>query len=233
MPHLLEIGMEDHRKYECEECGQTVPVKSNMSVRNHARVCLGRSCRVAFEKDPSTDGSDCEDSDEGGGAQSTHGSDCEDSDDEPLDEVNESRVEEMIEKAMMLVTAEGDGGYFHEFLSLGPVECSSGDKQVRSLHVNIHTHTLLSPTRSCCLFWKCQVLKFMQMTQHGHGVSRACSRNMLEHCLESGGDNIHLPQNLEACETVVMKMVEELQGKRKTYQIDVPMPNDVKELVKA
>jgi hypothetical protein len=56
---------------------------------------------------------------------------------------------------------------------------------------------------------------------------------MLEYCLESGGDNIHLPQNLEACETVVMKMVEELQGKRKTYQIDVPIPNDVKELVKA
>jgi len=159
-----------------------------------------------------------------------HGSDCEDSDDEPLDEVNESRVEEMIEKAMMLVTAEGDGGYFHDFLSLGPVECSSGDKQVRTCPV---TSIPFSYAPSCCLFWNYQVLKFIQMTQHGYGVSRACSRNMLACCLESGGDNIHLPQNLEACETVVMKMVEELQGKRKTYQIDVPIPNDVKELVKA
>jgi hypothetical protein len=76
-----------------------------------------------------------------------------------------------------------------------------------------------------------KVIKFMQMLHHGHGVSRAFARNALTCSLDAGGENVHLPPTLESCEELLMEMIESLQGKRKTYQLDVPTPAEVKELV--
>jgi len=76
-----------------------------------------------------------------------------------------------------------------------------------------------------------QVLKFMAMTQTGYGVSRAFTDATLKYCLESGGKNNLLPHSFKACEKVAEGLIGTLQGKRKTYGIDIPIPLEVRLLV--
>jgi hypothetical protein len=76
-----------------------------------------------------------------------------------------------------------------------------------------------------------QVLKFMAMTQTGYGVSRAFTDATLKYCVESGGKNNLLPHSLNACEQVAEGLIDTLQGKRKTYVIDIPIPLEVRLLV--
>jgi hypothetical protein len=77
-----------------------------------------------------------------------------------------------------------------------------------------------------------QALKFLLMTQHGYGVSREYARNNLSYSIESGGNNILLPSTLEAVEKNVMRKIIAMQGHRKTYELDIPIPDDVRQLVR-
>ena len=70
------------------------------------------------------------------------------------------------------------------------------------------------------------------MTQTGYGVSRAHTEGVLKHCVESGGKNNLLPHSFEACQKVAEGLIDTLQGKRKTYIIDIPIPLEVRLLVR-
>ena len=71
----------------------------------------------------------------------------------------------------------------------------------------------------------------MAMTQTGYGVSRAFTDATLKYCVESGGKNNLLPHSFKACEKVAEGLIDTLQGKRKTYVIDIPIPVEVRLLV--
>jgi hypothetical protein len=70
------------------------------------------------------------------------------------------------------------------------------------------------------------------MTQTGYGVSRAYTEGVLKYCVESGGKNNLLPHSFEACQKVAEGLIDTLQGKRKTYIIDIPIPLEVRLLVR-
>ena len=75
-----------------------------------------------------------------------------------------------------------------------------------------------------------QTIKFMQMLITGPGVSRSQAENMLAHCKEPGGQNHLLPDTHEACLGTTTDLIDALQGGRKTYTLDIPIPQDVRAL---
>ena len=75
------------------------------------------------------------------------------------------------------------------------------------------------------------MLKFLQMTQTGYGVSRQYTEGILKYCVESGGKNNLLPDSFDACKNVAEGLIAKLQGDRKTYVIDIPTPLEVRQLV--
>ena len=57
-----------------------------------------------------------------------------------------------------------------------------------------------------------QVIKFIQMTQHGYGVSRAYSENQLAYSIAAGGKNSLLPDSYTACLDVAKELIDAMQG---------------------
>ena len=57
-----------------------------------------------------------------------------------------------------------------------------------------------------------QVIKFIDMTQSGYGVSRAYNENQLKYSIEAGGKNILLPNSYAACLAVAEELIGAIQG---------------------
>jgi hypothetical protein len=76
-----------------------------------------------------------------------------------------------------------------------------------------------------------QLVKFMHMSHGGYGVSRAFSVGMLQFCKEAGGKNMHLPDSWNKCVEFSTELIERLEGKRKTFTLDVPIPANVREML--
>ena len=76
-----------------------------------------------------------------------------------------------------------------------------------------------------------QLVRFMHMAHAGYGVSRAFSVGMLKYCKEAGGQNVFLPDSWGRCVQETTELIEQLEGKRKTFTLDVAIPENVRELL--
>jgi hypothetical protein len=85
--------------------------------------------------------------------------------------------------------------------------------------------------RVVCNESELQLVKFMHMAQKGYGVSRAFSVGMLEYSKQSGGANMLLPNSWIRCVEDTTKLIERLEGRRKTFTLDVAIPENVRELL--
>ena len=94
-----------------------------------------------------------------------------------------------------------------------------------------HLTQFMGTGRCICNDAQTQLIKFVHMAHGGYGVSRAFSIGMLEYCKESGGKNVHLPDSWVRCVAETTTLIEQLQGKRKTFALDVPIPDNVRELL--
>jgi hypothetical protein len=54
---------------------------------------------------------------------------------------------------------------------------------------------------------------------------------MLQYCKSTGGSNLHLPDTWKRCVEVTTDLIEQLEGKRKTFTLDVPIPQAVRVLL--
>ena len=82
-----------------------------------------------------------------------------------------------------------------------------------------------------CTEGEMQLVKFMSMAQSGYGVSRNFSKSMLKYAKASGGKNLHLPDSWGSCVNDMTRLIEKMQGKRKTYTLDVSIPHNVRLLL--
>ena len=57
-----------------------------------------------------------------------------------------------------------------------------------------------------------QVIKFIDMTQSGYGVSRAYNENQLKYSIDAGGKNTLLPNSYAACLAVAEELIDIMQG---------------------
>ena len=94
-----------------------------------------------------------------------------------------------------------------------------------------HLTQFLKNGRCVCSDEELQLVKFMHMAQGGYGVSRHFSEGMLDYCKASGGRNLHLPASWKRCVEVTTTLIESLEGERKTFQLDVPIPGDVRAML--
>ena len=85
--------------------------------------------------------------------------------------------------------------------------------------------------RCVCTEAELQLVKFVVMAQGGYGVSRHFSEGMLAYCKGAGGKNVHLPDSWKACVDQTTGLIEKLEGTRKTFKLDVPIPHNVRELL--
>jgi hypothetical protein len=85
--------------------------------------------------------------------------------------------------------------------------------------------------RCVCSEGDLQLVKFISMAHRGYGVSRSYSEGMLDYAKESGGSNVHLPDSWRACVELTSSLIEKMQGKRKTFTLDVPIPENVRVLL--
>jgi hypothetical protein len=76
-----------------------------------------------------------------------------------------------------------------------------------------------------------QLIRFMHMAHSGYGVSRSFSVSMLKYCKDAGGQNVFLPDSWGRCVQETTELIEKLEGKRKTFTLDVAIPEDVRELL--
>jgi hypothetical protein len=94
-----------------------------------------------------------------------------------------------------------------------------------------HLMQFMSYGRCICSDAELQLVKFVQMAHGGYGVSRQFSEGMLEYCKASGGKNVHLPDSWRGCVDLTTSLIERLQGGRKTFTLDVPIPDNVRKLL--
>jgi hypothetical protein len=94
-----------------------------------------------------------------------------------------------------------------------------------------HLNQFMATGRCVCTESELQLVRFIHMSHAGYGVSRAFSVGMLEYCKQAGGSNIHLPASWGRCVEDTTKLIESLEGKRKTFTLDVAIPENVRELL--
>jgi hypothetical protein len=94
-----------------------------------------------------------------------------------------------------------------------------------------HLTQFMDTGRCVCTNAELQLVKFVVMAQGGYGVSRHFSEGMLAYCKASGGKNVHLPDVWKACVEQTTGLIEKLEGSRKTFKLDVPIPDNVRELL--
>jgi hypothetical protein len=94
-----------------------------------------------------------------------------------------------------------------------------------------HLMQFLNSGRLACTESDLQLVKFMHMAQGGYGVSRAFSVAMLEYSKQSGGANMLLPDSWGRCVEDTTKLIERLEGRRKTFTLDVAIPENVRALL--
>ena len=94
-----------------------------------------------------------------------------------------------------------------------------------------HLTQFLDTGRIACTESELQLVKFMHMAHGGYGVSRAFSVGMLEYSKQSGGANMLLPDSRGRCVEDTTKLIERLEGRRKTFTLDVAIPENVRELL--
>lgn len=94
-----------------------------------------------------------------------------------------------------------------------------------------HLTKFLETGRCPCTAEELQLVKFIHMSHGGYGVSRSFSKGMLKYCKASGGRNLLLPDSWMHCQELTTKLIEKLQGKRKTFSLDVPIPDNVRALL--
>ena len=123
---------------------------------------------------------------------------------EPLEPATPLDLEAIDDPRLDVVCADEDYDHLHQFMSLGRCHCSEAELQL---------------------------VKFVNMAQEGYGVSRQFSRTMLNYAKASGGLNNHLPDTWTRCVHIATDLVEELTGKRKTFTLDIPIPDSVRELL--
>jgi hypothetical protein len=102
------------------------------------------------------------------------------------------------------VTGFDDFGHLTQFLGMGRFRCSQAERQV---------------------------IEFVHMNQRGYGVSRSFSEGLLKYSKDAGGKNMHLPDCWKTCVQFTSGCIDALQGKRKTFHMDVPIPENVRELL--
>jgi hypothetical protein len=94
-----------------------------------------------------------------------------------------------------------------------------------------HLNQFMNTGRCNCSPEQMQLVKFVSMVHGGYGVSRAFSVGILEYCKEAGGKNNLLPQSWGRCVEETTKLIEALEGKRKTFTLDVEIPDNVRALL--
>ena len=94
-----------------------------------------------------------------------------------------------------------------------------------------HLTQFLQLGRCVCTDAERQLVQFVHMAQEGYGVSRHFSETMLKYSKASGGLNVHLPDTWKRCVEMTTDLVEKLEGKRKTFCLDVPIPDKVRALL--
>jgi hypothetical protein len=94
-----------------------------------------------------------------------------------------------------------------------------------------HLTQFLDTGRCPCTDAELQLIKFVHMAHGGYGVSRAFTEGMLQYCKEAGGANCILPDTWRRCVEDTTLLIERLEGKRKTFFLDVPIPDDVRLLL--
>jgi len=94
-----------------------------------------------------------------------------------------------------------------------------------------HLNQFLSTGRCVCTDAEMQLIKFVHMAHGGYGVSRNFSEGMLEYCKESGGRNFHLPDSWKRCVRDTTKLIESLEGPRKTFSLDIAIPQNVRDML--
>ena len=213
--------MKRHRTglVKCYDCGEFIPKNPN-NLRNHRRVCLGS---VAMPERTHADEvfddtcSDTQQEEERNGDDSDGGVALSESD---YQEDNRPLEDEM----------QQDFGHLTHHLNSRDISFSEGEIQVSLLYA----HAVVIDVRACIKHphpLAHQLVKFVQMAHHGHGMSREHTERLLAYCKASGGGNIHLPDTWKACMQHCTTLIERLQGPRKTYAVDVEIPTHVRELV--
>jgi hypothetical protein len=94
-----------------------------------------------------------------------------------------------------------------------------------------HLTQFLDTGRCICTDAELQLVKFVQMAHNGYGVSRHFTEGMLEYCKATGGKNMHLPDTWRSCVDLTTGLIERLEGKRKTFTLDVAIPDKVRVLL--
>jgi hypothetical protein len=94
-----------------------------------------------------------------------------------------------------------------------------------------HLMQFMEAGRCVCSEAELQLVKFVHMAHGGYGVSRHFSDGMLDYVKASGGKNIHLPDTWKSCVARTTLLIEKLEGPRKTFCLDVPIPLAVRELL--
>jgi hypothetical protein len=94
-----------------------------------------------------------------------------------------------------------------------------------------HLNQYMETGRCVCTEAQLQLVKFIHMAHGGYGVSRAFSVGMLEYSKEAGGQNLHLPDSWGKCVEETTELIEALEGKRKTFTLNVAIPDNVRELL--
>ena len=87
-----------------------------------------------------------------------------------------------------------------------------------------HLTQFLELGRCVCSDEELQLVKFVHMSHGGYGVSRNFSEGMLAYAKASGGRNFHLPDTWKSCVDRTHHLIQLLEGNRKTFQMDVPIP---------
>jgi hypothetical protein len=144
---------------------------------------------------------------------------CQGPDDEDILDVN------MVEEIHMDV-ADDD---------LRPQACVGEDVPRSAAAVGLenfdHLTQFLSTGRCVCTEEELQLIKFVHMAHGGYGTSREFSEGMLAYVKESGGKNVHLPDTWRVCVERSHELIRRLEGSRKTFGIDVPIPQNVRDLL--
>ena len=94
-----------------------------------------------------------------------------------------------------------------------------------------HMNQFMKWGRVVCSEADMQLVKFMYMTCSGYGVSRSFSKAMLGYAKESGGRNVHLPDSWSLCVDRMTALIVDLEGPRKTFTLDVAIPEAVRAML--
>ena len=94
-----------------------------------------------------------------------------------------------------------------------------------------HLTQFLNTGRCVCTEEELQLVRFVHMAHGGYGTSREFSEGMLAYTKESGGKNVHLPDTWKVCVERAHDLIRRLEGGRKTFEIDVPIPQNVRDLL--